>query len=59
MSELPRIDVKQLPLNQITDQGRYWAELDGEKVGWNGRAFWETASDARACAVKNLMKKDN
>ena len=54
-----RIKVKSLPLGNTTDEGRYWAEVDGEKVGEDGRAFWETRQQAKDCGFRFLVKKLN
>ena len=54
-----RVQVKALPFGNTTEEGRFYAVVDGEKVGENGRCFWEKRSDARACGIRFLMRKDN
>jgi hypothetical protein len=54
-----RIKVKSLPFGETTDQGRYYAEVDGEKVGEDGRCFWDKWSDAKTCGVRFFMRKHN
>lgn len=49
-----RIQVRKLPRHETAAEGAYWAEVDGQKVGDNGRAFWRTAAEARRCGMKFL-----
>lgn len=48
-----------LGLNQTTDEGRYYAKVDGMKVGMDHRAFWETKADAEACARRFILATEN
>ncbi len=41
------IVIKKLPLNERTEEGAYWANADGENIGVEGRAFFETEVAAR------------
>lgn len=51
-----RIKVKKMPLQETTLDGPYWATVDGENVGENGRCHWQTESDAYACGARYLMR---
>lgn len=55
--EPSRIKVKKLGLGETTSEGSYWAEVDGEKVGTDSRAFWETENEAWDCGIANLKAK--
>jgi hypothetical protein len=51
-----RIRVRKLGLGDTTDEGPFYAQVDGENVGENGRAFWETREDARRCGERFLAR---
>ena len=51
--------IKKLPLNEMTADGSYWAKVNGQKVGANGRAFWNTRSEAIACARRYILATEN
>lgn len=51
-----RIKIKTLPNGDTTDQGPYYATIDGENVGLDGRSHWHTYADAQHCAVVNLYR---
>jgi hypothetical protein len=45
-----RIKVKKMPLGEYTSDGCYYAQVDGENIGVNGRTHWETEAAARLAA---------
>ncbi|MDY3551458.1 hypothetical protein R5W24_000534 [Gemmata sp. JC717] len=45
-----RIKVCKLPNGERTEEGSYWAKVDGVNIGVNGRTHWETESAARLAA---------
>lgn len=47
-----RIRICKLGLGMTTDQGPYWAKVDGVNVGEHGRSHWQTHSEAYACAAR-------
>lgn len=53
------VSVHKLGLNEITDQGAYYAKVNGKTVGDKDRAFWETESDAEACAKRFVLATEN
>lgn len=55
--ENKRIKVKTLGLGQTTDQGSFYAEVDGERVGANDQCFFEAYSDAYKCGLNFLEAK--
>jgi hypothetical protein len=54
-----RIAVKQLPMGDTTTEGSFYATVDGEKVGENGRAFWDTEQAAYDCGFRYLVYELN
>lgn len=46
-----KIEVKKLPCGEFTNDGAYYATVDGKPVGMPNRAFWRTREQARACGV--------
>ena len=54
-----RIKVKKLSLGEYTEEGSYWAEVDGEKIGDKGRAFWFSKGDAMACGRRYIIATEN
>lgn len=52
-----RIKVKTLPHGQTTEEGRFFVKVDGQKVGWGGRAFWPSRAEAIRCGMRNLTNK--
>ncbi len=50
---------KKLPFGETTDEGSWWAEVDGQKIGEKGRAFWQTKSEAITCAKKYIENLKN
>lgn len=55
--EKKRIKIVRLPNGETTDEGCFFARVDGKCVGENGRAFFETYEEALACGVRFLTKK--
>src|SRR5258708_7032007 len=45
-----KIKICKLPLSQRNTEGAYWAKVNGENIGVEGRAFFETESAARLAA---------
>lgn len=54
-----RIKVKCLPFGEETEGGRYYAAVDGECVGENGRTHWNTKQEAKDCGFRYLVYKLN
>ena len=54
----PRIKICKLGLGMSTDQGPYWAKVDGANVGEHGRSHWETEADAMACAERFIARTE-
>lgn len=46
-----RIVVKKLPRGETTEQGAYYAQVDGRNVGMPDRPFWRTHEQAKACGI--------
>ncbi|WP_338632160.1 hypothetical protein [Afipia carboxidovorans] len=57
MGKQPRIRVRKLGLGDTTEEGSFYAQVDGENVGEDGRAFWETRDDAQRCGERFLAAK--
>ena len=54
----PWTKVCKLPLNEYTEEGAYYAKVDGKVVGENGRSHWETYDDALACGQRFIEMKE-
>ncbi len=54
---MSRAKVGQLPFGETTSEGAFYPIVDGEKVGENGRCFFQTRESAYDCAVRVLRKK--
>lgn len=46
-----KVEVKKLPNGEYTEQGAYYAIVDGRNVGMPGRPFWRTREQAKACGI--------
>lgn len=44
------IVIKKLPLKERTEEGAYWAKVNGENIGIEDRAFFQTEAAARLAA---------
>jgi len=53
------VSIHSLGLGQTTNEGSYYAKVDGKNVGTDGRAFWETESQAEACARRFIFATEN
>jgi len=53
------VKVKMLPFGGVTEEGGYYAEVNGEPVGEMGRAFWPTEEEAELCGYRYWMKETN
>lgn len=49
------IEIKKLKSGEYTEEGSFYALVNGQKVGENGRAFWKTESEAMACAKRYVI----
>lgn len=56
---MTKVTVHNLPLGETAKEGRFFAKVDGENVGWGDRAFWQTADKALECGDLNALLKDN
>lgn len=45
-----RIKICSLPLGERTEDGAFWAKVDGVNIGVNGRTHWETEAAAQLAA---------
>jgi hypothetical protein len=54
-----QVSVHKLGLNETTVEGAYYAKVNGENVGTDGRAFWNTAAEAEACARRYVLAIEN
>lgn len=53
-----KIKICKLGLETFTDEGAFYAKVDGYNIGEDGRAFWETSEDAQAAADRFVAKLD-
>lgn len=53
------VKVKKLGLGQTTNDGAYWAEINGVKIGDKDRCFWHTEDEAELCAFRYWMTRRN
>lgn len=49
-----KIKICKLGLGFSTPEGAYWAKVDGDNIGEDGRAFWETHEEAQAAAERYI-----
>lgn len=49
------IQTHKLPNGEFTDEGAYYATVNGVNVGEYGRAFWPTRAVARMCAERFVL----
>lgn len=47
---MERIKVIKMPLGQTTNDGAYYAKVDGQNIGVNGRTHWHSEASARLAA---------
>lgn len=52
-----RIQICKLGPSQSTEQGSYWAKVDGQHIGEGGRSHWHTHTAAMACARRFIMRE--
>ena len=51
-----RVTTQRLGLGDTTDDGAFFAKVDGTPIGENGRAFWPTREEAAAAGDRFLRK---
>jgi len=51
--------VSSLPLGETTSEGSFFAMVNDENVGTDGRCFWDTEADAEACARRYILAMEN
>lgn len=58
MSDGPkmRLQVRKLGLGNFTEDGAFYACVDGKPIGENGRAFWPTRPEAVRVGMRFLTK---
>lgn len=54
-----RITIHTLPFGDTTDEGRYYAKVDNENIGMDGRTHWQTYEAAMVCARRFVMNSVN
>ena len=54
-----KVSIHKLGLGETTEEGSYYLKVNGENVGTNGRAFWNTAEEAEACARRYVLAMEN
>jgi hypothetical protein len=54
-----KIKVCKMPFGDKTEQGEYYATVDGETVGDKELSHWKTYSEAFACARRFVMNLEN
>lgn len=47
---MKEIKIRKFPNGERTEHGAYWATVDGDNIGVNGRTHWETEAAATLAA---------
>ncbi len=56
ITRIPKVTTQKLGLGETTDQGAYYAKVDGHPIGERGRAFWHTRDEAHAAGRRFAAK---
>lgn len=49
------VQTHKLPNGEFTEEGAYFATVNGKSIGEDGRAFWPTRALARMCAQRFVI----